>query len=123
MPKKAEAQEAEIVGQNPTRKYEKSGSKNKSGSKSKSQNSRAKTANRGQKYRGAGGRKTPPNAAKVIRVNRIIAVLILILIVCIFALLLKFVVGIMGGLLQFIIVAAAIGLVAALIYNFVQERK
>jgi len=119
--KNHEVQEAEIIGENPSRDYKKS-----SGGSRKTKNSR----NSGQKFREHDAQISRNNAnadfndfAKMLRRGKIIAILVLILLVCLFGLILKFLVGILAWLLQFIIVIVAVALVVALVYNFAKGKR
>lgn len=118
---KSEPVEAEVVGDNPTRDYAKSSQKNRS----------RNAQNSGQKFREKSHRNSRQTAANypaadfahVFRVGKIAAALILILLVCLFGLILKFLVGVFAGILQFVVVAAALALVGWLIYSFAKGRQ
>ena len=66
---------------------------------------------------------TPGNNAKTTKLNGLIAILVLIVVIGIFAFVLKFEVGLLAVILQFVVVAAAIGLVGLLICNFIKGGK
>jgi hypothetical protein len=109
----SEPVEAEIVGKNPSRKYHKSADKSaeaerKHGAKVK----RAKPIHRNREV----------DYLKIFRINRIIAVLILILLICALGLILKFLVGVLAWLLQFAIVAIGVVLIFWLIYSLISKK-
>lgn len=68
-------------------------------------------------------KKSKRTKKRSIEINGIAAILILILAICLVALILKFAIGLLAGLLQVIIIVAAIGLVGVLIYNWIRGKK
>lgn len=123
MSAKSKPVEAEIVGENPSKSRKKSQNNSKN-------NSRKSAENAGQKYRensAKNSRQDLENSinelAKRWKVYRIIVILALILVVCLCALLMKFLVGIFAWILQFGVVVAAILLICVLIYSFIKFRK
>jgi len=120
--KNHEIREAEIIGDNPSRDYKKSSSRARKtkDSRNSGQKFRENDARVSRKYMG----NTDFNDfVKILRRGKIIAILVLILLVCIFGLILKFLVGILAWLLQFIIVIVAIALILMLVFNFAKGKK
>ena len=66
---------------------------------------------------------TPGIEIVPIKFNRLTAVLVMVVIICVVAFALKLFVGIFAFLLQFALVAAAVGLIGMLVYNFSKGEK
>lgn len=91
--------------------------------KSKSKPVEGEIVDRGPAKKSGASARRGGNSENARLFNGIVAVLAAIIVIALCAWVLKFVVGILATILQLAIIVAAIGLVAALIYNFVLKGK